>query len=312
MNYFSNKKILLTGGAGFLGRHVEKELIKNGAKKSNILIPRSKTCDLKVLYNVKRVVKNQDIIIHLAGLVGGIGFNQKFPAKMIYDNLQIGLNLFEQARLAGIKKIITTGTVCCYPKFTPVPFKEEDLWNGYPEETNAPYGIAKKSLLVLGNSYRKQYGMNSIFLIPTNLYGPGDNFDKKSSHVIPAIIRKIDNAKKNNKKEIKIWGTGNATREFLYVSDCAKAIVMAAERYNKPEPTNIGSGTEISIKNLVNLIAKLMNYKRKIIWDTSKPDGQPKRCLDTTRAWQEFGFKAKTDFKEGLRKTIKFYYENYQ
>lgn len=309
MSYFSHKKILLTGGAGFLGKYVQKELIKRGAKKENIFIPRSKTCDLKILKNVKLAVKDKDIIIHLAGVVGGIGFNQKYPASMVYDNLLIGFNLFEQARLAGVKKLVAIGTVCCYPKFTAVPFKEEDLWNGYPEETNAPYGLAKKMLLVMSQAYKQQYGFNSIFLIPTNLYGPGDNFDQKSSHVIPALINKIAKAKKKNIKKINVWGTGRATREFLYVGDCAKAIVMAAEKYNKTEPVNIGAGFEISIKNLVNLIALSMNYKGKIIWETSKPDGQPRRCLDTVRAYKEFGFKAKTNFKEGLLKTIKYYYE---
>lgn len=311
MSFFTNKKILLTGGAGFLGQYVLQELIKKGVKKENIFIPRSKTCDLKILEDVKKAVKGKDIIIHLAGVVGGIGFNKKNPGKMVYENLLIGLHLFEQARLAGAKKFVAIGTVCCYPKFTPVPFKEEDLWNGYPEETNAPYGLAKKMLLVMSKAYRKQYGFNSIFLLPVNLYGPGDNFDPQSSHVIPALIRKIAQAKKNKKKAVTVWGTGKPTREFLYVEDCAKAIVMATEKYNKQDPVNIGSGFEISIKKLTEFIANLIDYRGRIIWDKSKPDGQPRRCLDITRAEQEFGFKPRTNFKEGLIKTIKWFYDKH-
>lgn len=307
MNFFLNKKILLTGGAGFLGGYVYKELLKRGAEKKNIFIPRSKTCDLRKLKNVRQVVKGKDIIIHLAGLVGGIGFNQKNPAKMAYDNLLMGLYLFEEARLAKVKKMVVVGTVCCYPKFTKVPFKEENLWNGYPEETNAPYGLAKKMLLVLSQAYRKQYNFNSIFLLPANLYGPKDNFNPQSSHVIPSLIRKIYYAKKKNKKSITVWGTGKATREFLYVKDCASAIVLATEKYNKSEPVNIGTGKEIKIKDLVCLIAKILKYDGKIIWDKTKPDGQPRRCLDTSKAYSEFGFKAKTDFKKGLKKTINWY-----
>jgi GDP-L-fucose synthase len=311
MTYFKNKKILLTGGAGFLGQYVEKELIRAGTLKKNILIPRSKDLDLKESANVKKAVNNKDIIIHLAAVVGGIEYNRKNPGKMIYDNLIIGLNIFEQARKAKVKKIITMGSVCAYPKFTPVPFKEEDLWNGYPEETNAPYGLAKKMLLEVGKAYKQQYSLNSIFLLMVNLYGPGDNFDPKSSHVIPALIRRIHEAKKQNKKAITVWGTGKASREFLYVEDAAKAIVLAGQKYNKPDAINIGAGFEITIKELVLLIAKLMKYKGKIIWDKSKPDGQPRRCLDTTKAEKLFGFKAKTDFKTGLKKTIKWYERNH-
>ena len=307
MSYFTNKKILLTGGAGFLGPYVLNELLKKGAKKKNIEIPRSKTRDLKVLKNVKKAVKGKDLVIHLAGVVGGIGFNRENPGKMVYENLLMGLHLFEESRLASVKKFVAQGTVCCYPKFTPVPFKEEDLWNGYPEETNAPYGLAKKILLVLSQAYRKQYGFNSIFLLPVNLYGPGDNFDPRSSHVIPALIRKIADAKSRNKKTVTVWGTGKPTREFLYVKDCAEALVLATEKYNKSEPVNIGAGFEISIKDLVKLIAKLMTYKCKIIWDKTKPDGQPRRCLDISKAYKEFGFRAKTDFEEGLKKTIDWY-----
>jgi len=307
MNYFVNKKILLTGGAGFLGQHLLKELLKKGAKKENIFIPRSKSCDLKILKNVKKSVKGKDIVIHLAGFVGGIGFNRENPGRMIYENLLIGIHLFEQARLAKVKKFVALGTVCCYPKFTPVPFREKDLWNGYPEETNAPYGLAKKMLLVMSQAYRQQYDFNSIFLLPVNLYGPGDNFNPRFSHVIPALIKRIVEAKKKKKKSITVWGTGRATREFLYVEDCARAIVLATGKYNKPEPINIGAGFEISIKELVELIAGLMNYKGKIIWDKTKPDGQPRRCIDTSRAKKEFGFKATTDFKKGLKKTIDWY-----
>jgi GDP-L-fucose synthase len=311
MMILKNKKILLTGGAGFLGQHVKAELIKRGAKKENIEIPRSKDCDLKSLAKVKKIVAGKDIIIHLAGLVGGIGFNSQNPGKMIYENLLMGLHLFEQSRLARVEKFVTVGTVCCYPKFTPIPFKEENLWNGYPEETNAPYGLAKKMLLVMSQAYRQQYGFNSIFLLPVNLYGPGDNFNINSSHVIPALIRKIAKALAKKQKIIYVWGTGKVSREFLYVKDCAKAVVLATEKYNKPDPINIGSGLEIKIGDLVQLIAKLMGYSGKIVWDKTKPDGQPRRCLDLSRALKEFNFRAKTDFETGLKKTINWYYKNY-
>lgn len=302
-----NKKILLTGGAGFLGQHILKELIKKGVKEKDIFIPRSKSCDLRILNNVKKAVKNKDVIIHLAGVVGGIGFNQKNPGTMFYDNMLMGLHLFEEARKEGVKKFVALGTVCCYPKLTPVPFKEEGLWDGYPEETNAPYGLAKKMLLVLSKAYREQYGFNSIFLLPVNLYGSGDNFNPQSSHVIPSLIRKIAKAKKNRKRSIIVWGTGKATREFLYVQDCAKAIIMATEKYNKSEPVNIGAGFEISIKELTGLIVKLMDYKGKIVWDKTKPDGQPRRCLNTKKAFKEFGFKVRVNFKQGLKETIEWY-----
>lgn len=311
MRFLTNTKILLTGGAGFLGQHLLAELLKRGVQRKNIKIPRSKTCDLKVLSNAKKAVKSQDVVIHLAGVVGGIGFNRKNPGRMVYENLLIGVQLFEEARLAGVKKFVAIGTVCCYPRITPVPFKEKDLWNGYPEETNAPYGLAKKMLLVMSQAYRQQYGFNSIFLLPVNLYGPGDNFDPKSSHVIPALIRKIHTAKKNKKKMITVWGTGKATREFLYVKDCARAIVLATEKYNQSKPVNIGSGFEISIKELVSLITELMDYNGKICWDKSKPDGQPRRCLDISKAQKQFGFKAETDFREGLKKTIDWYQKEY-
>lgn len=306
-NYFKHKNILLTGGAGFLGRWVFKELIKKGASKNKITIPRSKTDNLLKLSNIKRLVKNQDIVIHLAGLVGGIGFNQENPARMVYENLVMGVHLMEEARQAGVSKFVTLGTVCCYPKFAPVPFKETDLWNGYPEETNAPYGLAKKMLLVMSQAYRQQYGFNSIFLLPVNLYGPGDNFDPRSSHVIPALIRKIHEAKQKGDKSVTVWGTGKATREFLYVEDAARGIVLATEKYNQSDPVNLGSGLEISIKDLVEKISQLMGFKGKIIWDKTKPDGQPRRCLDVSKAKKYFGFTAKTNFDEGLKKTINWY-----
>ena len=303
-DYFKHKNILLTGGAGFLGRWVYKELIKKGASKNKITIPRSKADDLLRLSNIKKLVQDKDIVIHLAGLVGGIGFNQANPARMVYENLEMGVHLMEEARKAGVAKLVVLGTICCYPKFAPVPFREKDLWNGYPEETNAPYGLAKKMLLVMSQAYRQQYGFNSIFLLPVNLYGPGDNFKLQSSHVIPALIRKIHEAQQKGKKSVTVWGTGKATREFLYVADAARGIVLATEKYNQPEPVNLGAGFEISIKDLVEKIARIMNFKGKIIWDKTKPDGQPRRCLDISQAKKYFDFVAKTNFDEGLKKTI--------
>ncbi len=302
-----NKKILLTGGGGFVGRHVYKKLLERGVKKENIIIPRSKDYDLRKEEVCKKLTKNVDIIIHLAGNVGGIGYNQEYPGTLFYDNLIMGVNLIEQARLNKVKKFVCIGTICSYPKFTPVPFKEENLWNGYPEETNAPYGLAKKTLLVMLQAYKKQYGFNGIYLLPVNMYGPGDNFDPKSSHVIPALIRKIYEAKKEKKDHIVVWGTGKASREFLYVEDAAEGIILATEKYEKDEPVNLGAGFEITIKELVNLLVKLMNFKGKIIWDTKKPNGQPRRMLDTSKAYKEFGFKAKTKFEEGLKKTIEYF-----
>lgn len=300
-----DKKILVTGGAGFLGRFVIKKLEQKGCP--NIFIPRSKDFNLTEKKVCQRVVQNQDIVIHLAGLVGGIGLNREKPGTLFYENIMMGVQLMEEARKANVEKFVTVGTICAYPKFTPVPFKEEDLWNGYPEETNAAYGIAKKVLLVQTHAYRQQYNFNAIYLLPVNLYGPYDNFDSKTSHVIPALIRKIHDAKKENRDYIEVWGTGNATREFLYVEDAADGIVLATEKYNKPDPVNIGAGFEISIKNLVNLIAKLMNFEGEIKWDNTKPDGQPRRMLDVSRAEKEFGFRAKTNFEEGLKKTIQWY-----
>jgi len=307
MNFWKGRRVLVTGGAGFLGSFIVEKLKRQGCQ--NIFVPRSKDYNLVEMEAVKKLYRDTqpDIVIHLAAKVGGIGANQENPGEFFYDNLMMGVQLMEEGRKFGIEKFVALGTICCYPKFTPVPFKEENLWNGYPEETNAPYGLAKKMLLVQSRAYRKQYGFNSIFLMPVNLYGPRDNFDPKSSHVIPALIKKCFDAIKENKNEIVVWGTGNATREFLYVEDATEGIMLATEKYDKPEPVNLGAGFEISIKDLVELIAKLTGFKGKIIWDTTKPDGQPRRCLDTSKAEKEFGFKAKTPFEEGLKKTIEWY-----
>jgi len=301
------KKIIVTGGEGFLGKHVVKKLKERNC--TDIFVPKIAEYDLRNLNAIIKMYKEAkaDIVIHLAAVVGGIGANRENPGSFFYDNLIMGTQLMEQARLNDIEKFVAIGTVCAYPKYTPVPFKEEDLWNGYPEETNAPYGLAKKMLLVQSQAYRKQYNFNSIYLLPVNLYGPGDNFDPKSSHVIPALIKKFYEAKINNLEEVVVWGTGKATREFLYVEDCAEAIVLATERYDKPDPINIGAGFEISIKDLAEKIRQIIRFKGKIIWDTTKPDGQPRRCLDTIKAKKGFGFKAKTNFEEGLRKTIERY-----
>lgn len=310
MAFWNNKKILVTGGAGFLGSFLVKKLKERGVSEEAIKIPRSKDADLRVWENCAANVRNIDIIIHAAGKVGGIGFNRKFPASLFYDNAIMGIQLMEAARQEGVEKFVAIGTVCAYPKFTPVPFNEEDLWNGYPEETNAPYGLAKKMLLVQSQAYRQQYNFNAIFLLPVNLYGPGDNFDVESSHVIPALIRKFTEAVEHNKKKVVVWGSGKASREFLYVEDAAEGIILAAEKYNKPEPVNIGAGFEIRIKDLVAFIAEFTGFKGSINWDTSKPDGQPRRALDTSRAKEEFGFEAKVDFREGLKKTIEWYKAN--
>lgn len=309
-NKYKDKCILITGGAGFLGSYVVRKLRESGYKK--LFIPRRKDYNLVYLSKVKKLYNDSepDIVIHLAGNVGGIEANKNRPAEFFYDNLKMGLNVMDEAYKRGVDKFVALGSVCCYPKFTPVPFKEEYLWNGYPEETNAPYGLAKKMLLVQSQAYRKQYGFNSIFLLLVNLYGPGDNFNPVSSHVIPALIKKCFDAIKENKGEIVIWGTGKATRGFLYVEDAAEAIVLATQRYDKSEPVNIGSGFEISIKDLANLVVKYTGFKGRIKWDASKPDGQPRRCLDTNRAFKEFGFMAKTSFDEGLKKTIEWYKNN--
>jgi len=307
MSILDDKRILVTGGAGFLGSFIVELLKEKGVADENIRVPRSRDTDLRRWENCIEAVKDVDFVIHLAAKVGGIGYNQKYPATLFYDNIMIGVQLMEAARREGIEKFVAVGTVCAYPKFTPVPFKEDDLWDGYPEETNAPYGLAKKMLLVQSQAYRQQYGFNSIFLLPVNLYGPRDNFDFESSHVIPALIRKFTEAVKNNKREVAIWGTGKASREFLYVEDAARGIILATEKYNKPEPVNIGAGSEIKIKDLVELIAELTGFDGEIKWDSSKPDGQPRRCLDVSQAKLEFGFKAKTDFRGGLTKTIQWH-----
>lgn len=310
MNW-QNKRVLVTGGAGFLGSFVVEKLQGRGCE--NIFVPKSKDYDLVQMEAVKKVYKDvkPDIVIHLAARVGGIGANRANPGKFFYDNLMMGVQLMEVGRQAGIGKFVALGTICAYPKFTPVPFKEEDLWNGYPEETNAPYGLAKKMLLVQAQAYRQQYGFNAIYLLPVNLYGPGDNFDPESSHVIPALIKKCIDAMNQPLPQpepvLTVWGTGKPTREFLYVEDAAEGILLATERYNKPDPVNLGTGFEIAISDLVELIVKLTGFKGEIIWDKTKPDGQPRRMLDTTRAFKEFGFKAKVGFEKGLKKTINWY-----
>ncbi|WKZ32490.1 MAG: GDP-L-fucose synthase [Thermodesulfobacteriota bacterium] len=306
MRVLKGKRIVVTGGAGFLGSFAVDKLKERGAE---VFVPRSAVYDLVERDACKRLYKDArpDIVIHLAAKVGGIGANRENPGKFFFDNLMMGALMMEEGRLFGIEKFVALGTICAYPKFTPVPFKEENLWNGYPEETNAPYGIAKKMLLVQSEAYREQYGFNSIYLLPVNLYGPRDNFDPASSHVIPALIKKCLDAIEAGAPSITVWGTGRATREFLYAEDAAEGIALATEKYEKPEPVNLGAGFEISIRELVQLIAKLTGFKGEIIWDTSKPDGQPRRCLDVTRAEKEFGFRAATGFEEGLRNTIEWY-----
>ena len=304
----SKKRITVTGGKGFLGTHLIRKL-KEERKCQNVFIADLPEYDLRVLKDIKRMYEEQrpEIVIHLAAVVGGIGANRENPGRFFYDNAIMGIQLMHEAYLINIEKFVALGTICCYPKYTPVPFKEKNLWDGYPEETNAPYGLAKKMLLVQSQAYRQQYGFNSIFLMPVNLYGPGDNFDPKSSHVIPALIKKCIDAKENNEDHITVWGTGKASREFIYVEDAAEGIILATEKYEKPNPVNIGAGFEIKIKDLVELIAKLTGFKGKIVWDTTKPDGQPRRMLDTSKAEREFGFKAKTDFEKGLKNTIEWY-----
>ena len=303
----TRKRIMVTGGAGFLGQYVVQELRARGC--SDIFIPRSAQYDLRTPDGVKRAFADSkaEVVFHLAAVVGGIGANRARPGTFFYDNLIMGILLMEEARQRGVEKFITVGTVCSYPKFTPIPFREEDLWNGYPEETNAPYGLAKKMLLVQGQAYRAQYGFNAIYLIPTNLYGPGDKFDLETSHVIPALIRKCIDAKEAGDNEIVVWGDGSPTREFLYVADAAEGIVLAAERYDGGEPVNLGSGFEISIKELVEIIKELTGFRGRVRWDTSKPNGQPRRRVDTSKAERLFGFRAHTDFTEGLQRTISWY-----
>lgn len=304
---WGEKKICVTGGAGFLGTHLQADLRQRGAE--DIFIPTIEKYDLVEGEAIQEMLRDSgpDIIIHLAAHVGGIGANREHPAEFFYDNLMMGVQLMHQAYQAGVEKFVAIGTVCAYPKFTPVPFTEEDLWIGYPEETNAPYGLAKKMLLVQSQAYRDQYGFNSIFLLPVNLYGPGDNFDPSSSHVIPALIRKCIEAKEAGEDHIVVWGDGSPTREFIYVKDAARGIALATEKYDKSDPVNIGSGFEISIKDLVQKIARMTGFEGDLVWDTSKPNGQPRRALDTSRAKEEFGFEAQTDFDEGLQQTIDWY-----
>lgn len=311
MSFWDNKKILVTGGAGFLGSFVLNGLIRErNVRQENVSIPRSANIDLRIWENCVRVVKDIDIVIHLAGRGGGIGYNRKYPGMLFYDNIVMNSQLMEAARQEGVEKFVGIGTVCSYPKYAAVPFKEESLWDGYPEETNAAYGLSKKMMLVQSQAYRQQYGFNSIHLLMVNLYGPRDNFNLESSHVIPALIRKFVDAVQNEEKKVVVWGTGKASREFLYVEDAAEAILLATEKYNKADPVNIGAGKEITIHELVNLIGELTGFKGNIVWDTSKPDGQPRRCLDTSKAKREFEFEAKTDFREGLKRTIDWYKVN--
>ena len=307
--FFEDRRIVVTGGAGFLGGYILEGLRKHGCK--NILVPKIEDYDLVNLEDVMRMYDNMkpDIVIHLAAVVGGIGANREHPGEFFYKNLMMGVQLIEQGRVRAIEKFVAIGTICAYPKFTPVPFKEEELWNGYPEETNAPYGLAKKMLLVQSQAYRTEYGFNSIFLLPVNLYGQGDNFDPSSSHVIPALIKKCVDAIETGAGHIDCWGTGLVSREFIYAADAAEGILLATEHYNGDEPVNIGAGFEITIKDLAEKIAELTGFEGELRWDSSKPDGQPRRCLDTSRAKEYFGFEARTDFDEGLEATIKWYRE---
>lgn len=301
------KRILVTGGAGFLGKQVIAQLQAAGAEPAKITVVRSRHCDLRQMENCQRAVDQQDVVIHLAAHVGGIGLNREKPAELFYDNLMMGTQLIHAAYEAGIEKFVCVGTICAYPKFTPVPFKEDDLWNGYPEETNAPYGIAKKALLVQLQAYRQQYGFDGIYLLPVNLYGPEDNFDPRSSHVIPALIRKVHEAQERGDRTIPVWGDGSPTREFLYSEDAARGIVMGTRFYSDAEPVNLGTGLEISIKDLIELICDLMGFDGELVWETDKPNGQPRRCLDTQRAKQAFGFEATVTFRDGLKNTIDWY-----
>ena len=306
-----DQKILVTGAHGFLGTHVMKNLLEHRkVSRKNIYTPSKEELDLRTWENCLRAVENQDLVIHLAAIAGGIGLNRAKPGELFYSNIMMGTQLMEASRLARVKKFVGIATICAYPKFTPVPFKEENLWDGYPEETNAPYGLAKKMLLVQAQAYRDQYGFNAITLFPVNMYGPYDNFDPETSHVVPALIRKVAEAKKEKRDYVEVWGTGKPTRGFLYVEDSAEGILLAAEKYDKADPVNLGSGMEISIKDLMETICRLMDFKGGLQWDTSRPDGQPRRALNTSRAEKEFGFVASTSFEEGLRKTIDWYLEN--
>jgi GDP-L-fucose synthase len=308
---FPYRKVTVTGGAGFLGRHLVQRL--SNLPGVEIFVPRSRDYDLTKEEAVVRMLDDAqpDMVIHLAAVVGGIGANQKNPGRFFHDNLMMGTQLIEQSRLKGVRKFVALGTVCSYPKFTPVPFKEEDIWNGYPEETNAPYGLAKKMMLVQAQSYREQYGYNTIFMLPANLYGIGDNFDLETSHVIPALIRKCVEAERANAPYIEVWGSGDASREFLYVEDCAEGIIRAARDYDDSDPVNLGNGREVMIRDLVEIVVKLTNFKGEIRWQKSKPDGQARRQLDVTRAFEKFGFRAETLLEDGLQRTIKWYKETF-
>jgi GDP-L-fucose synthase len=303
-------KVLVTGGAGFLGGHLLQHLGEH--EPAGVLAPRVEDVDLRDRQAVARllVAARPDVVIHLAAVVGGIGANRENPGRFFYDNLVMGVELMEQSRLVGVRKFVALGTICAYPKFTPVPFREDDLWSGYPEETNAPYGLAKKMLLVQAQAYRQQYGFNAVYLLPVNLYGPRDNFDLESSHVIPAMIRKIHEATQRGEDRIVLWGDGSPTREFLHVRDAARGILVAADRYNDPDPVNLGSGQEVSIRDLAETLCRLMGYRGRVEWDTSKPNGQPRRALDVTRARERFGFTAQVPFEEGLRETVDWYREH--
>ncbi|HKB88312.1 MAG TPA: GDP-L-fucose synthase [Patescibacteria group bacterium] len=307
-SFWTNKRVVVTGGNGFLGKNLVSKLKQLKPKK--IFVPKFPEYDLRNYKDCLKVAKKADIVIHLAANVGGIGYNREFPGTLFDDNILMGTFMMMAARVSKVQKYVAMGTICAYPKFAPVPFKETDLWMGYPEETNAPYGLAKKMQLVQSMAYRQQYGFNSIFLLPVNLYGPGDNFDSRSSHVIPALIKKFVDAKNNNENEVVVWGTGKASREFLYVDDAAEAIILATEKYNKSDPVNLGAGFEIKIKDLVIVIKSLTGFKGKIVWDKTKPDGQPRRKLNVTKAKREFGFRSKIKFEEGLKKTIDWYDAN--
>ena len=307
MSFWQERRVVVTGGAGFLGSYVVEKLRQRGCQR--IVVPRSREYDLREKGAIVRLLQDArpHLVIHLAAVVGGIGANRKHPGRFFYDNALMGIQLIEEARRCGVEKFVCAGTICAYPKYTPVPFQEQDVWNGYPEETNAPYGLAKKMLLVQLQAYRQEYGFPGIYLLPVNLYGPQDNFDLESSHVIPAIIRKAVEARRRGEEKIAAWGTGRVSREFLYVEDAAEGLVLAAERYDKPEPVNLGSGQEITIRDLVHLIAELSGFTGRVEWDSSQPDGQPRRCLDITKAQHEFGFMAQTTLPAGLKNTIEWY-----
>lgn len=312
MKFLDDKRVLVTGGAGFLGKNVVNHLVSAGVEKGDIIVPRSRDLDLRIWENCVTAVSEADVVIHLAGIVGGIGYNMQYPGSAYYDNAIMGIHMIEASRRKNVDKFVGMGTICSYPKFTPLPFQEKYLWDGYPEETNAPYGLAKKMMLVQSQAYRQQYGMNAIHLLLVNLYGPGDNFDPASSHVVSALIKKFVDAKKCGSSSVEVWGTGVASREFLYVDDAARGIVLATALYNSPEPVNIGAGMEITIRELVDLISELTKFDGEIVWDTSKPDGQPRRCLDVSVAEREFGFRASTSFRDGLQRTIDWYIHDHR